>query len=300
MSLVRSLPRRVGAQLYYGSLRTLGITAMRRRCQDASVILCYHNVVASDDEPAGAPGLHMRLFRFEQQIRWLIDHYDVVSLREFVAMRSERTSRPLAAVTFDDGYAGVFEHAVPFLEHHRVPATVFVVADVPTCGFWWDQPDVIGMLTPPIRDGWLQRLRGDAAAILSEVSASGTEMLPAAYQPADWSTIREHVSSRIEIGVHSATHRCLPTLTDAELEHEIVTSRTLIHAETGVWPEFFAYPYGLSNGRVGAAVRNAGYRGAVGLEGRVNGSVDRWALPRMPVPSEISATAFEAWMAGFH
>jgi peptidoglycan/xylan/chitin deacetylase (PgdA/CDA1 family) len=138
-------------------------------------------------------------------------------------------------------------------------------------------------------------------AILSEVPPSRTEALPPAYQPAAWSTIRAHASEVIEIGVHSATHRSLPMLTDAELEHEIVTSRTTIHAETGAWPEFFAYPYGLCDGRVCGVVRAAGYRGAVGLDCRVNGSaVDRWALPRMPVPSEISDSAFDAWMAGFH
>ena len=69
----------------------------------------------------------------------------------------------------------------------------------------------------------------------------------------------------IEIGVHSATHRCLPTLTEAELEHEVVASRTMIHAETGVWPEFFSYPYGLFDARVRGAVRSAGYRAAVAV-----------------------------------
>jgi peptidoglycan/xylan/chitin deacetylase (PgdA/CDA1 family) len=234
-------------------------------------------------------------------MRWLAGHYDVVSLREFVRPRPARTSRPLAAITFDDGYAGVFEHALPFLERLGLPATVFVVADAPVRrdGFWWDHPGVIGMLTPALRDEWLRRLRGDAVAILSEAQDPGAALLPAACRPADWGTIRAHRSAGLEIGVHSVTHRCLTTLTDRELEFEIVASRTMIHAETGIWPEFFAYPYGLSDARVRAVVHDAGYRAAFGLDDRVNrASADRWAVPRVAVPSGISDCAFEAWTAG--
>ncbi|HEY6359507.1 MAG TPA: polysaccharide deacetylase family protein [Vicinamibacterales bacterium] len=309
--------RRLGAGLYYGSLRALRIPALRRRRPGAAVILCYHNVVAADDDSTGAPGLHIRRDRFEQQVRWLADHYAVVPLSELIRPHSARTSRPLAAITFDDGYAGVFEHAVPLLGRLGIPATVFVVAGAPgrpaggvptahACavgcpGFWWDQPGVIRMLTPALRDLWLHRLRGDTAAILSEAQDSRVAPLPPACRPADWATIRAHASRGMEIGVHSATHRCLTTLTDRELEYEIEASRTVIHAETGIWPEFFSYPYGLSDARVRAAVREAGYRAAVGLEGCVSGSaVDRWALPRVPVPSEISESAFEAWTAGLH
>jgi peptidoglycan/xylan/chitin deacetylase (PgdA/CDA1 family) len=304
---VRAGARRLGAELYYGTLRTLRIPALRRRRRDAAVILCYHNVVAGDDDSTGAPGLHVRLDRFEKQVRWLADHYAVVSLREFVRQRSARTSPPLAAITFDDGYAGIFEHAAPLLDRLGIPSTVFVVAEAPgrPAGFWWDEPDVIGTLTPGLRDKWLHHLRGDAAAILSEVGgaihASGPARLPAAYRPADWATIRAHAAGSIEIGVHSATHRCLPTLTDAELDYEVVASRALIHAETGVWPEFFSYPYGLLDARVLGAVRSAGYQAAVAVADVIHGTpVDRWALPRVNIPSGIPDNAFEAWTAGMH
>ena len=177
---VRTRARRLGAELYYGTLRTLRIPALRRRRRDAAVILCYHNVVAGDDDSTGAPGLHVRLDRFETQVRWLADHYAVVSLRELVRQRSARTSPPLAAITFDDGYAGTFEHAAPLLDRLGIPATVFVVAEAPgrPAGFWWDQPDVIRTLTPGLREQWLHHLRGDAAAILSEVGGAIRRLPP--------------------------------------------------------------------------------------------------------------------------
>jgi peptidoglycan/xylan/chitin deacetylase (PgdA/CDA1 family) len=293
----------VGAELYYGSLRTLRITALRRRRRDAGIILCYHNVVADDGHANGEPGLHVRVDRFERQVRWLAEHYTVVSLSEFVRRHSARRSPPLAAITFDDGYAGVFEHAAPLLRRLGIPATVFVVAEAAgrPAGFWWDHPDVIRMVTPGLRDSWLRDLRGDADAILSEAQASRAAALPAAYRAADWATIRAHAHAGLEIGVHSATHRSLSTLTDAELEHEVVASRIMIHAKTGIWSEFFSYPYGILDARVRDGVCNAGYSAAFVLDGRVDGApLDRWTFPRLNVPSGISDRAFEAWTAGLN
>lgn len=296
-------PRRVGAALYYGSLQALRVAAVRRRWCDAAVVLCYHNVIADDEAPTGAPGLHVRLDRFSRQVRWLAAHYQIVPLGEFVRRRTNRTSPPLAAITFDDAYAGVFDHAAPLLERLGVPWTVFVVADAAaggSTGFWWDDPAVVAALTDARRERWLRSLRGDGASILADVRAPGT-LPPPAYRAADWTTIRAHAEGRMEIGVHSATHRYLPALSDAELEHEVRASRARIHRETGVWSEFFAYPYGLCDERVRAAVRNAGYRAAFGLDPRLNRAAgDRWMLPRVNIPSDLSASAFEAWTAGLH
>lgn len=209
---------------------------------------------------------------------------------------------PRAAITFDDAYAGVFEHAAPLLERLGIPATVFVVAEAPArvAGFWWDEPDVIASITPALRDRWLRHLRGDRAAILSEVHGMATSSLPRDYRPADWATIRNQAGI-IDVGVHSYTHRFLPALSDDELEREVVESRRRIYDETANWPEFFAYPYGACDGRVRAAVRAAGYRAAFSLDaGLPDAPVDRWRLQRVNIPSGISDSAFEAWTAGLH
>ena len=73
-------PRRT-AQLLYRGLQASGATALSRCLQDAALILCYHNVVASQDS-GGDPELHMPVERFERQVRWLSDRYEIVSLRE--------------------------------------------------------------------------------------------------------------------------------------------------------------------------------------------------------------------------
>jgi peptidoglycan/xylan/chitin deacetylase (PgdA/CDA1 family) len=297
LTKLREQAHRVGATLYYDGLRTFRVPAVRRRWQQAGVIVCYHNVVSDEDED-GAPGLHIPFRRFARQIRWLADHYDIVTLSELVRERSGRGAPPLAAITFDDAYAGVFEHAAPFLERLGIPATVFVVSGAPggVHGFWWDHPLIVEAQTDRLRDQWLRDLRGDGKTILAALGASPVVM-PRAYRPADWETIRAHAEDRIDIGVHSATHRFLPALTDSELECELVTSRAVIHQQTGIWPEFFSYPYGLCDDRVRSAVRSAGYRAAFGVDAAA-GRPDRWTLSRTNIPSGISDSAFEAWTAG--
>jgi len=289
------------ASLCYRALRTSGLLALARRLRSDGVILCYHNVVGDRDVSLGnGLGLHMRRTDFERQVRWLAGRYELVSLDDFVARRARGTSlRGVAALTFDDGYAGVFDWAWPILQTVRAPATVFVVAHAPAAreAFWWDHP-CIGAAGAP-RDEWLTTLRGDRAAILTAVGCGdGTEQVPPAIRPADWSTIAAAARLGMGIGVHSATHRALPTLSDLELRAELVQSRDIIARHVGVTPQFFAYPYGRWDDRVRAAVRGAGYRAAFTLDHRSTRATDAWALGRVNIPSGIADAAFQAWTAG--
>ena len=294
--------RRGAAPLYYSALRAFGVIAASRRLRDGGLILCYHNVVPTDGDPLGGPGLHMPCARFEKQMRWLSDHYEVVPLKEMIGrMTAGASLRAMAAVTFDDAYAGVFEHALPILEALEIPATVFVVAEAigRTAGFWWDRPELVQSETPARRETWLTAQRGDGEAILSADGCTGHRNAPAALRTADEATLRSALRRGMDLGVHSATHRSLPTLTDAELEYELVTSRSMVHRATGVWPELFAYPYGRWDARVRARVRDAGYRAALTLDAGLNdASSDLLALRRINVPAGISSAAFEAWTAG--
>jgi peptidoglycan/xylan/chitin deacetylase (PgdA/CDA1 family) len=288
---------RFGAPLCYRGLRALGVPAVNRRLQDAGLILCYHNVVLSNAD-AGDPGVHMLSERFSRQMRWLAAHYSVVRLSEFVdRVASGKSMRQVAAVTFDDGYAGVFQHALPILRTLGLPATLFVVADAGRrAGFWWDQPGIVALANPGVRAEWLHTMRGDESAICSD---RGPSNLPLSHRPADWETIRGGIGDSIDIGAHSVTHRSLPTLTDAELEHEVVAGRAAIQRATGTRPEFFAYPYGLWDTRVRSRIRLAGYRAGLTLDSGLNRPfADPCSLRRLNVPATISDAAFEAWTAG--
>ncbi len=290
--------------IHYRILKLSGLFALTRQLRQGALILCYHNVVAADQAPPnGDPGLHMPLPRFRSQMRWLGGHYEMVSLAELMdRLRSKRRVGSLATVTFDDGYAGVFTHALPVLRDLGIPAAVFVVANVPaTCEeFWWDHPAVTPSLSHSQRQHWLETLRGDGKMILSTLGAGRVDRRASdLVRPADWATIAAAARSGVTVGVHSASHRVLSRLSDAELRDEVVTARTTIGTQLGSEPELFAYPYGLWTDRVRQAVAAAGYRAAVTLNSGLNTkSADPMALRRLNVPAQISDAAFEAWTAG--
>lgn len=290
----------------YSALRVSGLTALARRLSRGGVILCYHNVVAGTDAgPSDRLGLHMRLPTFERQMRWLAGTYEVVPLADLVGGWSRGASlRGLAAVTFDDGYSGVFDHAWPLLRDLSIPATVFVVAEAPGRdeGFWWDDPDVLRAHSPARHRHWLTELRGDSVTIAESVVPARRPRPPLPRcRPASWQTITEAARSGLQLGVHSATHRSLPALDELDLRREVVDSRDIIRRRTGVTPEFFAYPYGLWNDRVRQAVRSAGYRAAFTVEdGHHAATADPWAFPRVNIPAGIEDAAFQAWTAGLN
>ena len=61
--------------------------------------------------------------------------YDLISLDEAVRRirTGERSQRPFACFTIDDGYRDNFEHAWPVFQKHDCPFTIFVA---PAPGSW--------------------------------------------------------------------------------------------------------------------------------------------------------------------
>lgn len=290
--------------LYYGALRSLGIATLARRLRQGALVLCYHNVVpAPSGTPSfGDPGVHLGMDRFTAQVHWLKDHYRVIPLRELVArLAGGRSMRGLAALTFDDAYAGALTLAWPLLRELGLPATMFIVADAPGGGtpFWWDHPEIVKSAAPGTRTRRLFTLDGDRTLILTSEGAAETTDVPATHLPAQWRALRSAGNAGLELGAHTLTHRTLTRLNDRDLRREIEHSRDTIAARTGIRPDSFSYPYGIWDARVLEMTRRAGYRAAVTLEFGLN-DPDRnpLALNRVNVPASISSAAFASWAAG--
>lgn len=74
-------------------------TASRNR----KVILLYHSV---GNTPWG-----LSKEKFEEQINWLSDHCQILSLSELI--KAKESSNLQVAITFDDGYKSLHESAAP-------------------------------------------------------------------------------------------------------------------------------------------------------------------------------------------
>ena len=104
-------------------------------------VLCYHDICTSDDSTRTSD-LHVTTATFERHCRLIADACDPISLADFRAARQSGAVLPprSVVVTFDDGYRGVLDHALPILERYGIPAAVFVAASPVLNGqhFWFD------------------------------------------------------------------------------------------------------------------------------------------------------------------
>lgn len=66
---------------------------------------------------------------FAAHMAYLHEHFSVLHLEEALSLAAPHTGKPLACITFDEGFAGVHDHAFPILRQLRMPATVYLVTD---------------------------------------------------------------------------------------------------------------------------------------------------------------------------
>jgi peptidoglycan/xylan/chitin deacetylase (PgdA/CDA1 family) len=99
------------------------------------------------------------------------------------------------------------------------------------------------------------------------------------------SELRELLAAGCEIGNHTMDHVDLETQNTGGLLAQIYGDSALIARDLGVWPQSFAYPAGLTNAAVIAAVAaTPGLETAVIQGGSKHETwTDRWELPRMRV-----------------
>lgn len=100
----------------------------------------YHRIVAQPYDPWA---ICVSPTAFDEQMAVLAAASTVRDLADFAGGPGYSRSATQAAVTFDDGYLDNLTVALPILERHNVPATVFVIGNAigRTREFWWDGLD---------------------------------------------------------------------------------------------------------------------------------------------------------------
>src|SRR5688572_15881554 len=99
------------------------------RLAGAVNILAYHRVAADihKAESEAYYGLVVSAATFRRHCEMLKNAFDVVTLEEAAnGLKDHRRTRPMAVITFDDGYLDFYEQAYPILKSLGLPATVFL------------------------------------------------------------------------------------------------------------------------------------------------------------------------------
>jgi peptidoglycan/xylan/chitin deacetylase (PgdA/CDA1 family) len=222
-------------------------------------ILMYHRVIDTPTfhQLAVPPNI------FEEQLAALRPSgYEPVSLGVALdALAGRQQIRlPAVVVTLDDGTMDHYTTALPILERHRVPATLYLVTDF-----------LEGRSRDPgVRGPFLGR-----------------------------DQVREMAGRGMSFGVHGRTHRELPSLSEAEAWHEISTARAILQETLGAPLDTFSYPRGAFTSAHAALTERAGFRAAVTTVPGVNGpGADLFRLCRTQMTSRDRGAALRHKLDG--
>jgi peptidoglycan/xylan/chitin deacetylase (PgdA/CDA1 family) len=206
-------------------------------------ILIYHRV-------GGASGgeVDIDIKMFADQMAELGSAGRAVSLDDGIAWLAGKgpdIESPVA-VTFDDGTPEVFDHALPVLVRHDIPATLYLATRYVDEG--------LGFWTP------------DDPAL-------------------SWATVADGLTTGLlSVGSHTHTHSLLDRLPAAEIADELDRSARLIEDNLGVPAEHFAYPKALPPSVAAAEAVRQRFLSAALAGTRANPvGRDRYRLTRSPI-----------------
>jgi len=283
--------------------RLFGVLTRRRH--DA-LVLGYHRVVADFEREASyaCPSMLVSRAMLECHLDWIARRFQVVSLDELrchLEARS-RTAPPIAAITFDDGYRDVYEHAFPLLMRKGLPATVFVATNyVGTDGvlphdklylllerashrwrsFSQQMMRLLMHLDLPLPVPTLATAASSVYAALRTLLTSLAEIdvqriitalevdcglsggVPSGFRLMSWDMLADMRRAGMGVGSHTRSHCLLTNESATRVIEETAGSQQVLTAKLGAPATCFAYPDGHFDATSVRAVAAAGYRVAV-------------------------------------
>ena len=338
----RAAKAAVAGALCAAGARWVVRSVARRNAGGARVLILGYHLPTADFAGSARevlPSLLVSAVTLRRQLQQLAREREIVSLdeaRRRLDAPSSREDRALdvAAITFDDGYVGVHDLALPLLRDLGIPATVYV----PTGYIGTERrllhdrlfaalselsrrrvlPEAAGLPAPLQKlldscagngvastlDQLIAQLPHDALVAIAvglETRLRIREQdLPASTRLMSWEDLRALKAGGVEVGGHTVNHVALANVTLARARAEIEGCCDHIASELGEPPRHFAYPNGLYTPRVRGAVAAAGFTSAVtteDVENRRGG--DLFSLKRKTIweNSTLGATRYSEALA---
>lgn len=210
------------------------------------VVLIYHRF-----EENRYPTTSIRMAQFETQLDYLQQNgYTLWPLRRLLdaILNDKEVPDKTVALTVDDAYLSVYQHAYPLIKKRGIPMTVFISTDAV------DAPHPNGYMS------WKQ---------MREMQQHGVDF-------ANHSSDHEHLYKHRE-GEDAAQWQ---QRVMANIQH----AQKRIDTELGdQGMKLFAYPYGEFSCALGKLIRKMGYLGFGQHSGAIGPLSRREALPRFPI-----------------
>lgn len=282
-------------------------------------VLTYHRV----DEPSARPALSPRVTvsprAFDEQMRYLAAHYQVISMNELLDVYRAGATLPERAVliTFDDAYSDFETNAWPILKRYGLPVTLFVPTAYPGNSqrtFWWDHlyqalrtadrrdpietpVGRIALASPAQREQAYTRLRAYVKTLPHQEALTWVDEFcallgapPPEHAVLSWDALRRLAAEGVTLGAHSQTHPLLNRVSPEQARAEAVGSLRDLEREIGPVPPVFAYPGGGITDELVRTLARDGFLAAFTTVGGINDlrRADRFRLRRINVGPRAS------------
>ncbi|CAA9889315.1 Polysaccharide deacetylase [Candidatus Methylobacter favarea] len=283
-------------------------------------ILIYHQVL---EQPDFMRPWEIDKTVFSWQMALIARYFNVLPLHEALEKMANGTLPPRAVcITFDDGYANNYTHALPILLANKLTATFFIASGYLDGGRMWNDTVIesirtlpgprldltaIGLgsydISNPVKKAQvavdilprIKHLQPAARAQYAGYLASLAKKMPDDLMLTSSQVMKLYVSG-MEIGGHTVTHPILALLAPDEVRQEVADNKTTLEQLLNTKIRYFAYP----NGKPGQdyspdqvrIIKECGYQAALSTRPGVSAKGnDRWQLARF-TPWDSSPARF--------
>jgi len=239
-------------------------------------ILTYHGVTERPLEVTD--WCFIDVCDFEEQIKYISSNFHVVHLSDAFSYIKKECKKPIAVVTFDDGFYNNYTIAYPILEKYQVPATIYLTTGLINTDetLWFCNLNLAVSSSRKPKFTWENKLfdisdnknKSKSIAQLKSVLKLKTveemnESLIDIYRILDYFPIppipydspfrmldydaicEMKKSPLINFGAHTVTHAILTKIPKDQSKFEINKSIENVNIITGNNNQTFAYPNGL-------------------------------------------------------
>jgi peptidoglycan/xylan/chitin deacetylase (PgdA/CDA1 family) len=277
-------------------------------------IFLFHRVSESKEKWAHATPVSI----FEKCVRYITGNFTVKTVEECLGEQGKQLhgSKPLACITFDDGFKDNIQYALPVLEKYKCPASFYIVTDCIDSGLpTW--PHLVQNLflntnrytlkieakyaeggidekfsseKDRVKYGnvFLRRLLNLPSADADELFNRAKKYFGDVRMPENlmmtWDEVKQLSAAGYTIGSHTMSHPVLSLLeNDDKVREEFMRSGKFIKNNCGKFPETIAYPLGIANERIMKLAKECGYTYGLTVDQRpyIPGTDNIMAVPRI-------------------
>lgn len=259
--------------------------------------------------------------QFEEQIKFLQKKYYIVQLESFLDQQEKvKTKKPLASIVFDDGYKDFMEYALPILQKHQLPSSMYVVSncvdqlhpiwtykldylflktkrrqiqiETETEGLqeitWASEEEKMlfaKKLKPTLKKIKNKKRENICKQIFRQLN--DIEIPENLYM--NWEDLRQIKGEGVAIGSHTVTHPMLGNIENEErIFSELKDSADRIKKELGFFPKTISYPIGSYSPAVKKKAEEIGYQYglAVNQNKYKSSKHDFFEIPRLELYNE--------------